>query len=698
MLVFNLTDLQDWEPLLERLYNGLYMESFPDPDEREELAEWQRRLTSQPEPSDPLTATFVIGTDLQKRALVERKIQGFLTVELYRESRCGLASYIAIEPTCRGRGWARLLFREAKKWLKERCQKDTGENLRALFAEVHDPHEPSNHSNHKYPVPLDPYQRLEVMGRLGAKWVGLPYWQPPLAEGRNWVAFLLLAFPLNDGSLKTLPVAIVWDFLHEYYRALEIAAPKEDTHFQLTFSNVKTLQLLKLLRETKPVLSFREYSIAIHFLDTQSKDGSHPDEVFESFETDLLSFSRRADAPFTSRLVSILHELKIVFPEDLCYQAEGETKKLLSGTRRRHVWVSASKTVFHDKDKTAVLHLVFTPDGRDGVDRAIMNEWDLVKLIKFWESGEGVDGPGVKFDRGNGPITLGELVKDVFVLQKEPRPWCGTVQLLTSSETTPDWNGLYKLFSRCHEGLDENEVSPELIAVAGVIQGLLDFPFVDKSEVADVFQKEFRYEDSMLLGIHKGTLFEFTSKCRVYDKLKENVGANPYLLLPNTLLCYNDYLLREAERKSEVANRRIKKNNEEGSAQAIRFMRSALQDRFLGNVFHYPTERFLYDCGMQSRGLLDFKEYLLSKLDQLDSNWRQLVAAREKAAEQKAQESQRRIQEKQNQLARIATIFAAASVISAVTDVQKLITDMSFVLPILILLALCLFFYFLAAK
>lgn len=243
MLVFDLTDLQDWEPLLERLYNDLYTESFPDPDEREELLEWQRRLTSQPEPPDPLTAMFVIGTDLHKCALAERKIQGFLTVEFYRESRCGLASYIAIEPTCRGRGWARLLFREAKKWLKERCQKDTSENLRALFAEVHDPHKPSDR---KYPVPLDPYQRIEVMGRLGAKWVGLPYWQPPLAQGRNWVEFLLLAFPVNDGPLETLPVAVVREFLDEYYRALGIAAPKEDIHFQQTFSNRKHEETLQL--------------------------------------------------------------------------------------------------------------------------------------------------------------------------------------------------------------------------------------------------------------------------------------------------------------------------------------------------------------------------------------------------------------------------------------------------------------------
>lgn len=144
------------------------------------------------------------------------------------------------------------------------------------------------------------------------------------------------------------------------------------------------------------MLCFREYSIAIHFLGTQTKEESGPDEVFESFETDLLSFSRRADAPFSSRLVSIPHELiqlEICFPEDLCYRAEGETKKLLSGTRRRHVRLSASRTVFHDKDKTAVLHLVFTPDAMGGVDRAIMNEWDLVKLIKFWEGGEGVGDP-----------------------------------------------------------------------------------------------------------------------------------------------------------------------------------------------------------------------------------------------------------------------------------------------------------------
>lgn len=42
--VFNLTNLQDRDPLLERPYQRLYTQSFPDPDEREDLADWRRRL------------------------------------------------------------------------------------------------------------------------------------------------------------------------------------------------------------------------------------------------------------------------------------------------------------------------------------------------------------------------------------------------------------------------------------------------------------------------------------------------------------------------------------------------------------------------------------------------------------------------------------------------------------------------------
>jgi len=717
--VFNLTNLQDWDPLLERLYEGLYTQSFPDPDEREDLAQWRRRLTDPPESPDPRTATFVIGAELQDFASVERKIQGFLTVEYFRRSRCGLASYIAIEPVCRGRGWARLLFSEGKKWLNEQCQE---QNLRALFAEVHDPHKPGDP---RYPDPLDPYQRLEVMGRLGAKWVGLPYWQPPLTEGRNWVEFLLMAFPVNDGPLETLDVKVVKAFLHEYYRALRIAAPEKDDHLQKTFSNIeqeKPLSLVKLVLEPKPLLSFREYSVAMHFIDSPDPENrllgiptpSQPiqtdgeprsdaafksDPVFESFERDELSFLHRADrrwgegdkvvnregetlrenqshAPFSSQRVrdeltqqENRFPLEIRFPEVLAYLAEGENKRLLSSTRGRRVRLSASKTVFHGKAnyKTAVLHLVFTPDGTHG-DRAILNEWDLVKLIKFWEGGEGVDDPGseefiqkhVEFVLDEGSFTLDGLVEKVFQREKERKPWrpqCGTVQLLTSSETTPDWNDLYKLCYRCRKGLDENKVTQELIAVAGIIQGLLDFRDVDKSELADVFKKEFRYEKSMLLGIHKGTLFEFTSKCRVYDKLKENVGANPYLLLPNSVLCYNECLLRQADAASKLSR----------LEEAIRIMRDRLQNRFLGNVFHYPTTRLLYDYGMQSRGLLDFEKHLLRKLEELESKWRRSIEEQERTYQKKVQAGQRLLAG----IALVFTVFGGVSAVKAFNDLFR---------------------------
>ena len=62
-------------------------------------------------------------------------------------------------------------------------------------------------------------------------------------------------------------------------------------------------------------------------------------------------------------------------------------------------------------------------------------------------------------------------------------------------------------------------------------------------------------------------------------------------------------------------------------------MRDALQGRYLFNVFHYPLERYLFEAGMASRGLVDLKASLESQLVEISGKRRAARDRRERRFE-----------------------------------------------------------------
>jgi GNAT superfamily N-acetyltransferase len=206
--------------LLQAVYRSLFLPNFPEPSEQEEPTDWIPRLWGDSAPPQPEQHGVVAGTHLDDAGA--RSLAGFAFVERYRESRCALLSYIAVDPSRRRQRLGRTLFERTLESARQAAIAE-GEPLRAVFAEIHDPQRAELAND-----VIDPADRVRIMAHLGAQLVPIHYVQPALGEGSERSdRLMLVAFPQHGEGV--LDGAVVRDFLVEYYAALAVPKQSDDS-------------------------------------------------------------------------------------------------------------------------------------------------------------------------------------------------------------------------------------------------------------------------------------------------------------------------------------------------------------------------------------------------------------------------------------------------------------------------------------
>lgn len=623
--------------LLRMLHHDLFRRFFPDPDEQEGPDDWAPRLWGDAAAQNPEQHGFIAGTSLGDSAA--RRLDGFAFVERYRESRCGLLSYIAIDDRCRGQGVGRTLFDLSVASARAAAERD-GAPLRAVFAEIHDPRRvrPSDDV-------IDPHRRLAIMVSLGARLVPIEYVQPALGHGGNSSDRLMLLVFANEDE-DELDSEVVREFLREYYAALDAAPDDPGLRHMLEELDTPTIDLR--LREEEPCLALTKFGIALHFAYDAHEKLSPEQEFegrsdFESFEKDLFAYtyaggSRPAPAaPFASRVVPCDPKtVSLTMPAFLVYDSEGERVLLHVKRqeppyeRRRELAVRASRTDF--VNGISVLHVVLVGTGEPD---AVLDEYDIVALSKLWQGGENwsaldnirLDWPNRAADGGTSAVALAEAIFGHELENDYVR--CGTIEILTEDQPCANWDETLKLVSALRDRTaatdDEDPAHEAMCGVAGIVQGLLDLRAVDLDEVGDVFAP-LEIDERQILGIHKGTVIFIAKKDRVFTSVCDAIGVSPYLLLPQAVLIYNEELLERAEMAHHLGR------YSSTMPQAIRVMRSALAD-YLPNVFHYPQERRLLQRGEASRGFRGRRARVLAQTVELETRLNQRVAGRRSLAD-----------------------------------------------------------------
>jgi hypothetical protein len=423
-----------------------------------------------------------------------------------------------------------------------------------------------------------------------------------------------------------------------------------------------------------PALPFASYAVAFH-LAAELGDGSNraeTDDAMESYERDMLLHAHRDEPPFRTHVLAVPAELRTIevcFPPELVIRSEGRTILLRcndarDGDRRRSVELAAAETVF-ERSRLAIITLVLTP--RDGAgDDAELNEYDLIKLIKLWEGGEAMPVPGSRAEDA-GPVTFAPADGARLSLEALAHGVCPGRRLLATSDapttrhayrvgtvelTVPavDWQeALFEdvaALKRRREAPDratDRDRWDRVVALGGILQGLLDFRRINAGELADVFA-EADVDTSSVVAFHKGTLLVVAGDDDE-DELDEEPGDersspiefDPYVAIPNVVLLHNEQRLKAARQvELRVAAHQPRRGEPRGHVIPIDATQdeldrvAALLAQSLPNIFHYPSERRLFKRGGHSRGFDDLEQYVRLRKDELTTLLQRRIRLRDR--------------------------------------------------------------------
>jgi hypothetical protein len=430
------------------------------------------------------------------------------------------------------------------------------------------------------------------------------------------------------------------------------------------------IELLDLeFRTEDPVLQFERYGIAIHFaLERVRKPGIAlrrrrrkpslpPASVhLDSWEQDMLAYAYRAPPPpLRTTLLAPpkgQRSVDMILPPALSYRSEGRQVVLSAppappgspAERRRRLEVRVAQTTFA-RSGMAVLHVILVPG-------TPLDEYDLIKLSKVWEGGEGLPRPGepqvwLKFRPGNATGTRrnndaeGLVFKELAAQMAGGREFrspqgshatfrVGTIQLLpdelVSAPSASWWRELIDDMKSVKESpskfaSEHPAGSPRhrrVLALGGIMQGLLDFPAVDATELSDVFA-EFGEYGELPLGFHKGTLLHVAPSDRPWKATQDYLGVSPYLLVTHGILLHNEERLKHADRLSVAISRGARRwsrpwATRAGRLRSVRADMVTALDEMVPNVMHYGQERWIYDKGRTSRGLQELEDQVEAEL------------------------------------------------------------------------------------
>lgn len=601
---------------------ALYDDAFPDPEEREDPQEWRARLRDSPPPPQPYMQLLLA---VERTADGAEAVLGGIAYEYYRDSACGLLTYVAVDPRRRGNGIARKLLARAHADLRSiaTAQEKT---LRAAFGEAQIPALLDDPAQREFA-----HRRQLMLGKLGAMRLDTPYVQPELSGGGGRSRHLMLMLMTDGETPAHLAAETVRAFLHEFYRALGVPHPEVDADFQASVAALALgVRMIPIIEA--PALAATNIAMCLHFVQRSGGRPFSPAQdsdccpIFHSMELDLLSSSFQAPPPFET--VSLTHgdvpddacvgrdygfPLRVRFPDHVTYRSEGrtETRYCVHPVRKLRAYIA--RTRFFGSNVT-IWHVVLRPDAGE-----TLTEFDLIKLIHLYDgrTEETTLATDVRFSgSSDSEVDVrglpGMLVPDH--VRHKLQPVGGTCQwiALEPCEGADEASAALARRALAHARdlptlsawVERNTTEGRWVkALCGVLTGIFDFDEIDGNEAMDTLAPTVDLP-GCLIQMHRRTLLQISDHDRPMASCRGTVGISPYLLVPHAAVLFNEQLLEQADETAKTALRL--------SAPPISALQAAhdLVDKnvrrlWLPNIFNYATERALFEKGLQGRGAMD---------------------------------------------------------------------------------------------
>lgn len=623
------------------LFQPIYLEAFPDDDEREDWLDIEERICN----PYSVPRTFLFFDKVQQPC-------GGIIADYYPSIGVVHLIYIAVRREERGRGIAKKLIKDILPVALRQLQSLYAFEIKAIFFESNIPWLTQKDA-------INPVSRLQIFEHFGAKAIPIAYTQPALVATKKPVDNLfLLAFPVENMSFVTIEKKLITDFLSALYKGLGIADPEQNEAFIRMQNELNKIAIMNKVTLTsiaqmeKPHIKMKKVAVCFQFTleDRAAQTANEICPAFYSYETDLLSSHFQKRRPFQSKFddqIAVL-DVCIHFPNQYSYLSEG-TRHLRHSER---TLVNAKLHINRTQSlngQTSTWSVVISNCSND-----YFTELECIKLLNFFGSKQ-EDVQMIKEIKWSTPsiekCLFAEFIAQLIQIEvsKEIQILSGVLQTDTAhidfidSAIGFDWSEFYLDLKRYHEGheLDEQQYERTYYndtifqavnnIFCGFALGIFDFERMDFDEVTDTLIPRKANENYLLL-LNRGILLCACHDDDMFASALDSIGISPYLLIPNMVLVNNEFTLNRID--DAITNLHASKNNRGQIAlNELRAVRADidhwLNDNYLPNIFQYPSEKELYEFGTEHRGLLIYKSNLENNIQTLDDLKEELIANRQ---------------------------------------------------------------------
>jgi GNAT superfamily N-acetyltransferase len=233
-----LTDSAEDVATLTDFYTTLYVREFPDPDERESLANIIDYLGRKARGWYGNNNYHVL------LAWLDGRLVGGSILDYLAEPNVGVIEFLLVAPGERKCGIGRQVLARTEQLLDEDARRLTGRALDGVVAEMNDPLATRNARDN-----LDPTARALIWDRWGYAGLDFPYVQPALSADTAAVTeLILIAKPLRPDWSAALPSTTVLRFVHEYLRwAMRIEHPIDSADYRRMAAHLERCDAVRTL-------------------------------------------------------------------------------------------------------------------------------------------------------------------------------------------------------------------------------------------------------------------------------------------------------------------------------------------------------------------------------------------------------------------------------------------------------------------
>lgn len=152
--------------------------------------------------------------------------------------------------------------------------------------------------------------------------------------------------------------------------------------------------------------------------------------------------------------------------------------------------------------------------------------------------------------------------------------------------------------------------------MCGIILGIFDFNRMDEDEIFDTIQPIVQ-SDSSFIVLCRGALFKISEVDEIMESVSTRIIVNPYLLVPNMVLAFNEYVLKETKNEIDQVLDPNQNTNSRELETCQRKVRNILNVQYLRDIFQYPSEKEIVELGNSQRGVINLHDNIIKRLVEL---------------------------------------------------------------------------------